>query len=74
MLGAIVRALKRPIFVQEKTAVETARPLLVRGDLTDAGYPTAEAALGPRGLVELTTLVGYYGLLARQLRVFGGQC
>src|SRR5215468_1776249 len=49
MLGAIVRALKRPIFVQEKTAVETARPLLVRGDLTDAGYPTAEAALGPRG-------------------------
>jgi 4-carboxymuconolactone decarboxylase len=45
------------------------RPL-ARGDLTAAEYATAEAVLEPRGLVELTTLVGYYALLALQLRVF----
>jgi 4-carboxymuconolactone decarboxylase len=40
------------------------------GDLSDDEYAAAIAAVGPDGLFELLTLVGYYATLALQLRVF----
>ena len=39
-------------------------------DLDDTEYREAEDHLGPDGLFELLTLVGYYATLALQLRVF----
>lgn len=54
----------------EGAAARAVRALLVRGDLDDEEHGAALAALGARGLVELTTLVGYYRVLALQLRVF----
>jgi hypothetical protein len=40
------------------------------GRLDDRRYEKARAALGERTLFELSTLVGYYGTLALQLRLF----
>lgn len=57
----------------ESVALETARTLLTGGGLDDTAYADAVAALGERGLFELTTLVGYYSTLALQLRVFAGE-
>ena len=54
----------------ERTVLRTTRALLRDRTLDDAGYAAAVEALGERGLFELTTLVGYYALLALQLRVF----
>ncbi len=54
----------------ERIAWQTTVHLLETGDLDDAAYANAVAVLGERGLVELTTLVGYYRLVALQLRVF----
>jgi 4-carboxymuconolactone decarboxylase len=54
----------------ERTVVATVRALLARGDLDDAAYRRAAGTLGDAALVELTALVGYYALLALQLRVF----
>lgn len=57
----------------EQTALRITHALLLAGRLTDEEYDDAVRALGPRGLFELTTLVGYYGTLALQLRVFAGE-
>lgn len=54
----------------EGLALRAARSLLDDGDLDDGTYYALLEALGERGLFELTTLVGYYRLLALQLRVF----
>ncbi|MEV0732632.1 carboxymuconolactone decarboxylase family protein [Polymorphospora sp. NPDC050346] len=54
----------------ERVVLRTTRAMLRTGDLTDDEYTTAVAAIGEARLVELTTLVGYYALLALQLRVF----
>jgi 4-carboxymuconolactone decarboxylase len=54
----------------ERTAVEVTRALVTDGDLDDDAYASAVAALGSATMVELTTLVGYYSMLALQLRVF----
>lgn len=54
----------------EQTAWRTSVQLLEAGDLGDREYQEAVDALGERGLVELTTLIGYYRLLATQLQVF----
>jgi len=48
----------------------TVAALVARGDLDDAEYLEAAEAVGPAGLFELLTLVGYYATLALQLRVF----
>ena len=48
----------------------TVAALLTRGDLDDAEYREAVGHLGTTGLFELLTLVGYYAMLALQLRVF----
>lgn len=54
----------------ERSVLQATRTLLSAGDLDDGQYAAARAVLGDAGLVELTTLVGYYALLAMQLRVF----
>ena len=54
----------------ERTALRVVRALLRAADLTDEEYAAGREAIGEQGLVELTTLVGYYAMLALQLRVF----
>ena len=54
----------------ERAVLEVARALLTRGDLDDEEFAEARAALGLPALVELSTLVGYYGTLAMQMRIF----
>ena len=54
----------------EAVVARTVNALVVRGDLDDAEYLEAAEAVGPAGLFELLTLVGYYATLALQLRVF----
>ncbi len=56
---------------QEQVLVRTADALLSRGTLTDAEWSTAEASLGGSIVLEVVTLVGWYRLMALQLRVFG---
>ncbi|MQY31288.1 carboxymuconolactone decarboxylase family protein [Nocardia aurantia] len=72
---AAVRAADEPAVTDpvERIALDTTRELVRRGRLDTAGYDAAVAALTERGLFELTTIVGYYGLLALQLRVFAGE-
>ena len=56
----------------EEAAVLTAARTLVRTtDLSESDYDAAVSALGPAKLFELSTLVGYYSLLALQMRIFG---
>ena len=55
---------------RESVVARTAAALVTRGDLDDAEYAEAVSHLGPAGLFELLTLVGYYATLALQLRVF----
>ena len=51
-------------------AVAVAVPqLLTSGDVDDDAWAAAVDRLGEAGAVELTTLVGYYSLLALQMRV-----
>jgi AhpD family alkylhydroperoxidase len=54
----------------EREVLYVSLAILSKGDLPDADYAQAEAKLGANGLVELTTLIGYYCLLALQLRIF----
>jgi 4-carboxymuconolactone decarboxylase len=54
----------------ERAVLQVVRALLRTSDLTDAEYAAGSDAIGEKGLVELTTLVGYYATLALQLRVF----
>jgi 4-carboxymuconolactone decarboxylase len=55
---------------REAMVVRTAATLARDADLDDAAYREVVAAIGPDGLFELLTLVGYYAALALQLRVF----
>ncbi len=58
---------------QERIAYGVVRSLVgieAPADLDDEQYGVAVAALGERALVELSALVGYYGTLALQLRIF----
>jgi 4-carboxymuconolactone decarboxylase len=54
----------------EAIVLEVVRALLDRVDVGDELYARAVDAIGEGGLVELTTLVGYYGTLALQMRLF----
>ncbi|WP_105972943.1 carboxymuconolactone decarboxylase family protein [Streptomyces geranii] len=55
----------------EHAAWELTRTLVdAGGTLTDEEYERARGALDERTLFELSTLVGYYGTLALQLRLF----
>ncbi|MEU5312414.1 carboxymuconolactone decarboxylase family protein [Streptomyces sp. NPDC021562] len=57
----------------ERTALLATAALTRTGALSDGEYAGTVAAWGERGLFELTALVGYYALLALQLRVFAGE-
>ncbi|MFI0539612.1 carboxymuconolactone decarboxylase family protein [Streptomyces sp. WSLK1-3] len=57
----------------ERAALRAALALARAGVLNDRQYHHAVAEWGERGLFELTSLVGYYALLALQLRVFAGE-
>ncbi|MGV3711685.1 carboxymuconolactone decarboxylase family protein [Pseudolysinimonas sp.] len=54
---------------RERLCAETVAAL-TQGDLSDAQWERARDALGAEIVFELSTLVGYYALLALQLRVF----
>ncbi|MGC8512768.1 MAG: carboxymuconolactone decarboxylase family protein [Acidimicrobiales bacterium] len=54
----------------EAAGLKAARMLVADGDLDDETFASLLGALGERRTFELTTLVGYYKLLALQLRVF----
>jgi 4-carboxymuconolactone decarboxylase len=54
----------------ERVVLRVVRALLCTSDLTDEDYAAGRDVLGDQGLVELSTLVGYYATLALQLRVF----
>ena len=69
-LAAVHVGSDAPLAGREAVVARTARALLERGDLDDAEYLAAVGHLGPGGLFELLTLVGYYATLALQLRVF----
>ncbi len=53
-----------------QAAFDAAHAIMARGDLGDDEYARIQAVLGDEQLVEITVLVGYYWLLAMQLRVF----
>jgi 4-carboxymuconolactone decarboxylase len=53
----------------ERTAAVAVAQLLTTGDVDDDAWASAVETLGEAGAVELTTLVGYYSLLAMQMRV-----
>jgi len=55
----------------EQAVVEVTRAVLARSELEEESYVRAARLIGEPGLVELTTLVGYYGTLAMQMRLFG---
>jgi 4-carboxymuconolactone decarboxylase len=54
----------------ERAVVSVARAQLARDDIDDAAYEAAASLIGAAELVELTTLVGYYGILAVQMQLF----
>lgn len=54
----------------EQATLDAARALVGRGDLDDAEYESLHAALGAEQLIEVTAIVGYYAMLALQMRVF----
>ena len=54
----------------ERTVVDLAQLVIDRGDLDDEAWSRATDVLTSEALVELTTLVGYYGILAMQMRLF----
>jgi 4-carboxymuconolactone decarboxylase len=55
---------------RERAALTVVRALVRKADLDDAEYSAARDRLGEPALVELSTLVGYYSMLALQLRIF----
>ncbi|MHB1475918.1 MAG: carboxymuconolactone decarboxylase family protein [Dermatophilaceae bacterium] len=54
----------------ERTVVDVTFRLLADADLDEQTFENAVSILHPEGLQELMTLVGYYRMLALQLRVF----
>ena len=54
----------------DQAVFDAARALVQRADLDDAEHARAHAALGAEQLVEVTAIVGYYAMLALQMRVF----
>jgi 4-carboxymuconolactone decarboxylase len=54
----------------ESAAVNLARALVGTGDADDDTYEHARVALGDAGVVEVSTTVGIYQLLAQQMRLF----
>jgi 4-carboxymuconolactone decarboxylase len=55
---------------KEDVAMELALALVSTGDVDDELYARAYEALGDAGIVDAVTLVGFYQLLALEMRVF----
>jgi 4-carboxymuconolactone decarboxylase len=55
---------------REAVIVDTVRALYRTRRLTQGEFDRAEAELGRRGLVELVTLAGYYGMIGAVLNAF----
>jgi 4-carboxymuconolactone decarboxylase len=55
---------------EESAAIDVTYRLLDQRDLNDDEFESAVQEMGEQALVEITTLVGYYSLLALQLRLF----
>lgn len=55
---------------QEALLVATTAAILARGALSPGEWTDADEALGRRAILEIVTLVGWYRLMALQLRVF----
>ena len=69
-LAALRRAEAPPLDdPHERATTEVVQALLLRGDLDDGEFASAQRLLGAPVLFELMTLVGYYRTLALQLRV-----
>jgi 4-carboxymuconolactone decarboxylase len=56
---------------EEAAVLSVTRTLVRTSDLSQPEYEAAAAALTPAKIFELSTLIGYYSLLALQMRVFG---
>lgn len=56
---------------KESVVLATTRAMVSWGNLDDLQYETAVRVLGEPGLFDLSALVGYYSMLALQLKVFG---
>ena len=54
----------------DQAAFDAARALVRHSDLDDAEYAALQVELGDELLVEITAIVGYYAMLALQMRVF----
>lgn len=55
---------------REALIIDTARALYHEHTLSDDHYARAESELGRQGLIELVTLVGYYGMIGFVLNTF----
>ena len=55
---------------KEACVLRVSRALLEDSDLDDAAYADAVAVLGEAGMIELSTVIGYYSMVALQLRLF----
>ena len=56
---------------QEQAVVEYGREFFRTRTVSQATFDAALAQFGTRGLAELTTLMGYYALLAFNINAFG---
>ena len=67
-----IRAGKPPKFAQpDETAVFSfAHELLTTRAVSDATYQSAVTRLGKKGVVELTGILGYYGLISMTIKAF----
>ena len=54
----------------EKAVYAFSRELLANRRVPDATYAFAEGILGPRGLVDLVGVLGYYGLISMTINAF----
>lgn len=55
---------------KEACVLSVSRALLEAGDLDDDDYAAASSVLGEAGMIELSTVIGYYSMVALQLRLF----
>jgi 4-carboxymuconolactone decarboxylase len=64
---------KAPLTLNDPTeacVLSASRALLEEGDLSDDAYAETVKVLGEAGVVELSTVIGYYSMIALQLRLF----
>jgi len=67
-----IRTGKAPTFAQpdEAAVYAFAHELLTMREVSDATYQQALARLGKKGVVELTGILGYYGLISMTIKAF----